>query len=162
MFTPDTPGMRPRRIIGVIVEESQVNGWQADPLSIIADSAEFLVLNHTKASSRPQALKHALYYALKLISLKSRFTRLVPLPEIAIREREGISKRNETGAGGLPSGVGRTDPCTAIGLHCEMGLLRIPSSLPPIISYHHRDPRPFRSSRAPFKTPCATRIAIER
>ena len=137
--------------------------WQAQALSTIADSAEFLVLNCSKTPSRRQPVKHALYYALNLICLKSPWTRQVPVPlGLAIRNVVDFEAEVEGAWQRLPHHVlgqiKRHGPDCLIKF--GMGLLRMPSSAPPILSYHHGDPRSFRGRPAGFYELLSARPAI--
>ena len=66
--------------IGLIVDQLNVAGWQADVLLPVAGEHEFLIYNCTSAQSAGWQLRHALYYLLNLVSMRSSMTRPTALP----------------------------------------------------------------------------------
>ena len=142
--------------IGLLVDDLQIAQWQADALDRLPPDCEFLVYNCTNSRASHRSLKHALYYALNLVSLRNRHTARVGLPE-ALNARantdfeaeyDGIWQRLPQP---LLAKIVADEPSVLIKF--GMGLLRVPSvsELPvPILSYHHGDPRAFRGRPAGF------------
>jgi hypothetical protein len=141
-------------LIGVIVDDLQVKQWQAAALSSIAESADFLILNCTNSSSTRNYLRHACYYVLNLLSLRTRETRSCPLSRsLSIQETIDFKAAAEGSWQRLPDNlidrVARLQPKVIIKF--GMGLLRVPGSLEvSILSYHHGDLRRYRGRPAGF------------
>jgi len=142
--------------IGVIVDDLQIAQWQADALAKLPRDYEFLIYNCTNSRPSRRSLKHALYYALNLASLRNRHTARVRLPKALDAgantdfeaEYDGIWQRLPQP---LLAKIVADEP--AVLIKFGMGLLRVPSvsELPvPILSYHHGDPRAFRGRPAGF------------
>ena len=128
--------------------------WQAEALGQLGDDAEFVVLNCTNTSFRRQPLRHALYYVLNILSLRTRITQLVPLPAgLNISGRYDFAAEQDGAWQRLPGeALDRLQNWGAqVALKFGMGLLRVPPELEcKILSYHHGDPRQFRGRPAGF------------
>jgi hypothetical protein len=143
--------------IGVIVDDMKVARWQLSALGTVSSSDQIILYNCRNSRSGKRQLKHALYYALNLVSVRTPLTRLVPLGPILARalrtvdfdsEYEGIWQR-------LPASLldeiarDRPDVILKFGLN----LLRVPPPdrlAAPILSYHHGDPEHYRGRPAGF------------
>lgn len=143
--------------IAVIADWGAVQRFARDALDAIEGTDEVTVFSCTNTGTRKRWLKHGLYYALNLLSVRNRFTRLVPVAtgnKRIAREVAFASVYNgmwqvlpaaiieELSAGGF-------DVVVKFG----MGLLRVPpgDQLPvPILSYHHGDPDRYRGRPAGF------------
>jgi len=142
--------------IGLIVDDLQIARWQADALSRLPGGCEFVIYNCTNHHRSRRSVKHALYYALNLASLRTSMTALVGLPE-ALKSSSRVDFEAEYDGAWqrLPEALLReivTDQ-PAVLLKFGMGLLRVPAEselLVPILSYHHGDPRAFRGRPAGF------------
>lgn len=140
--------------IGVIIDHGALRKWQADALLKLADDAQFLVYDCTNAPPAPRKLRHAPYYALNLLSLRSRQTARVRIPDrLTIIDRTRFECEIDGAWQKLPQVLldrieaDRPDLLVKFG----MGLLRVPPNLRlPILSYHHGDPRAFRGRPAGF------------
>lgn len=143
-----------RTTLALIVDNLSVTQWQADALLQIAGDAEFILLNCTNTQLKRRYFRHALYYVLNILSLKSPATRSVPLPAgLTIGTRIDFEADAEGAWQRLPANVldilSNCRPNAAIKF--GMGLLRVPEELDcAILSYHHGDPRHFRGRPAGF------------
>jgi len=141
-------------VIGIITDGCRLARWQANALSHLHRDNEFLVLNCTNAKVSRNPLKHALYYLLNLLSLKTARTRSVPIPSsLRVTKTIDFEAAHEGGWQSLPPDI--VDQISAenisVLIKFGMGLLRVPSELPcPILSYHHGDPRKYRGRPAGF------------
>jgi hypothetical protein len=142
--------------IGLLVDDLQIAQWQAEALGRLPPECEFLVYNCINSRASHRSLKHALYYALNLASLRTRMTARVRLPEVLnVASKTDFAAEQEGAWQRLPQPLLRKIVADrpAILLKFGMGLLRVPaeSELPvPILSYHHGDPRAFRGRPAGF------------
>ncbi len=147
--------MPPLRI-AVFADAGQVQKFALDALDAVEGCDEITVFSCTNTHRRKQAVRHGLYYALNLLSVRNAETRSVPVgggKRIADTiefetEYEGAWQR-------LPPHIverlreGGFDVILKFGL----GLLRVPTAeqLPvPILSYHHGDPDHYRGRPAGF------------
>jgi len=141
--------------IGVIVDNRCVAPWQAEALRTIAGKYDLLLYNCTNTRPARRRAKHALYYVLNLFTIRNRLTRSVTFPnDVPIVRETSFESGYE--------GTWQTLPKQLIERFAEdeiaalvkfgMGLLRIPNGaeFPPILSYHHGDPRHYRGRPAGF------------
>ena len=141
-------------MIALIVDDLKIRKWEAAALAEIADTFSFAVFNCVNTSFRRRPLRHALYYILNIVSLRSEGTRSVALPDgLNIKERIDFNSMKEGAWQRLPVRV--IEQLAQLGPVCVikfgMGLLRVPEELHcPILSYHHGDPREFRGRPAGF------------
>lgn len=132
----------------------RVASWQAEALSRAAGDCDLVVLNCTNSHFARRPIRHALYYLLNILSLRTERTRSVPLPEqLSIRSTIDFESDYDGAWQRLPPAVAdlirseKPDCLVKFG----MGLLRVPPDLGcPILSYHHGDPRHFRGRPAGF------------
>ena len=142
------------RGIGLIVDGMRIAKWQADALALLDPGTEFILLNCTNTQFSRRPFKHGLYYLLNIVSLRSRRSSPVPVPDgLKIRATIDFESEYEGAWQRLPAPV--IDAVRRAGPACllkfGMGLLRVPDGLCcPILSYHHGDPRHFRGRPAGF------------
>lgn len=144
----------PGLLIGLIVDRMRIAKWQADALTSLAPGTEFILLNCTNTHFSRRPVKYGLYYLLNIVSLRSRRTSPVPVPDgLKIRATIDFESEYEGAWQRLPApvidAIRRAGPARL--LKFGMGLLRVPDGLGcPILSYHHGDPRRFRGRPAGF------------
>lgn len=113
-----------------------------------------MLLNCTNTRFTRQPLRHAFYYLLNIVSLRTPASRSVPVPEnLNIIGRLDFDAEWDGAWQRLPHLIldslaeWRADLAIKFG----MGLLRVPDELKcKILSYHHGDPRQFRGRPAGF------------
>ncbi len=149
----------PGRKFIVIVDSGpagdHVAEWQRQALATLPpeDTLELLACNNTKLSRKP--VKHALYYALNLVSVRNPLTRAVPLEGI----RAQVSGHREFAS--LQDGAWQVLPAEIVAylrdsdaravIKLGMGLMRVPPEIQlPILSWHHGDPEFYRGRPAGF------------
>lgn len=143
-----------RTRIALIVDNLRVARWQAEALVQIADEVDVVLLNCTNTRLKRKPFRHALYYLLNIISLKTRATASTPLPAaLKVVDQMNFDAEADGAWQRLPSPVLdkllEWQPAAAIKF--GMGLLRVPDSLKcKILSYHHGDPRRFRGRPGGF------------
>jgi hypothetical protein len=141
--------------LAIITDGRTAPRFMLDALRTVDGCDEISVFACTNTHHRKQPLKHGLYYALNLVSVRNRLTKSLPVEECGKRiarivefeaEQDGIWQR-------LPETIldelGGFDIIVKIG----MGLLRVPPPerlAAPILSYHHGDPARFRGRPAGF------------
>lgn len=139
----------------MIADNRAVQRFVLDALNAIEGTDEISVFSCRNTRTRKRWLRHGLYYALNLLSVRNRFTRFVPLAS----GRKSISRQvdftsNYEGAWQvLPPDVVKELSGFDVILKFGMGLLRVPmrDQLPvPILSYHHGDPDRYRGRPAGF------------
>ena len=155
MTAPRSERPRPgRALIGLIVDHRRIAAWQAEALRTIADDYELVVLDCTNSKSRRRPFRHALYYLINLVALKTPRTRAVAIPaELRIRQTTSFEADEHQGWQALPDALtADLDAMAPVAvIKFGMGLLRVPERLAaPILSYHHGDPRRFRGRPAGF------------
>jgi len=134
-----------------------VQKFARDALDAVEGCDEVTLFSCTNTHRRKQAVKHGLYYALNLLSVRNAETRGVPVGGGAKRIAETIEFESEYDGvwQRLPTHIierlreGGFDVILKFGL----GLLRVPPAdeLPvPILSYHHGDPDHYRGRPAGF------------
>lgn len=120
----------------------------------ICEDADFILLNCTNTRLTRRPFRHALYYVLNMLSLRTAATRSVSLPDrLNIVAHLDFEAEQDGAWQRLPEEVvaflSRRTPDVAIKF--GMGLLRVPEQLDcRILSYHHGDPRHFRGRPAGF------------
>jgi hypothetical protein len=140
--------------IGVIVDNLKLARWQADALAELRGCTNVTIYNCLNSPPSRKRLKHLLYYALNLVTVRNRYTRASRLPDdLPIVETIDFAAEQEGSWQRLPETLLRRiakDPPHAI-IKFGMGLLRVPADLAaPILSYHHGDPAAFRGRPAGF------------
>jgi hypothetical protein len=139
--------------IGVLISGGCLARWQADALRAIAAGNRFTIYNCTNSAPRRQPLKHGLYYGLNLLAVRNRLTASVAIPaELHVDDDVDFEAKIEGGWEALPEEL--LERIAADGpdviIKFGMGLLRVANGLPPILSFHHGDPRKFRGRPAGF------------
>jgi hypothetical protein len=140
--------------IAVVIDQGQLAHWQNMALALLPEGTRCLILlckNPRPAKRRPE---HFFYYVLNLFSIRNPMTRKEPLSceKLVIEQTQKFDADYEGNWQSFPEAVRRSvrefapDAVVKFG----MGLLRVPDDFPPIISYHHGDPRRFRGRPAGF------------
>lgn len=141
--------------IALLYDGRSLAAWQRRAIDLIAKHHEIVLLIADGPGPRTRRrMRHALYYALNLAAVRNRLTRRVPFPpqEAGAADTLRFTPGNEHGWAVLPDvalkwlTTRRVDAVIKFGLN----LLRIPSGAPPILSYHHGDPRVYRGRPAGF------------
>ena len=142
--------------IGLIIDNRTITRWQADGLRTLERDSEFLVYNCTNSRPSRRSPRHAVYYLLNLLALRTRLTARTALPpDIRIASETDFESEHDGIWQRLPAALLdriRQDQPDVI-LKFGMGLLRVPANTAlavPILSYHHGDPREFRGRPAGF------------
>jgi hypothetical protein len=138
-----------------ILTDGKVSVWQRQALEQACSGHEiYLILAKGHWPAKRQT-RHALYYALNLFTIRNRLTRMVDLPDLQPVEAIEFEPGFEGAWAVLPDEllewikVRKLDAVVKFGL----GLLRVPPPerlTPPILSYHHGDPRKYRGRPAGF------------
>ena len=144
--------------IGIIFDGSTLKRWQYDAIRQVAHGNEFyLMIAHGERAPKRKLPKHAAYYALNVLAMRSRQTRRVPFPanDIPVAGELEFTVDYDGAWASLPQSA--LDFAIAHRLDAilkfSLNLLRIPTAeaLPvPILSYHHGDPRHYRGRPAGF------------
>jgi len=141
--------------IAVIADGGMVQRFALNALDAIEGPTEITVFSCTNTHVRKHWVKHGAYYALNLLAIRNRLTRLVPVrsgTKSVSREIEFESSYDGAWQV-LPTHVIEALRSFDLVLKFGMGLLRVPPPdlLPvPILSYHHGDPDNFRGRPAGF------------
>ena len=138
-----------------ILTDGKVALWQRQALERACAGHEiYLIIPRDGWKPRRRA-KHALYYALNLLTIRNRLTRQVDLPDLDPVETVEFEPGYEGAWAVLPDqlidwiNARKLDAVVKVAL----SLLRVPAPdrLPiPILSYHHGDPRKYRGRPAGF------------
>jgi hypothetical protein len=143
--------------IGLIIEDLRVARWQADALATIDPWTEFYLYNCTRSAKRKRSLRHALYYLLNLVAIRSALTAPVQVHRVlrrirALRDFEAEVDGNwEKLPPDLVKRIRQDAPDVIVKF--GLGLLRLPDGghlATSILSYHHGDPDHFRGRPAGF------------
>jgi len=141
--------------IAVIIDHGTIQRFALESLDAIEGADEIAVFSCTNTRFRRKWLRHGLYYALNLLTVRNSQTRSVriELGKKRITRRTEFLSRYEGAWQSLPSHIvsalnaGRFDVVLKFG----MGLLRVPAELmAPILSFHHGDPDHYRGRPAGF------------
>jgi hypothetical protein len=139
--------------IAILYDGKSVTEWQRQAIDLIARDHQLSFLIHEASGPAPRRqTRHALYYALNLVTIRNRLSRAVPLPVPAGALVRKFHPLVDGAWSALPPEVvqwlrdNRVDAVIKFGLN----LLRIPEDSPPILSHHHGDPRSFRGRPAGF------------
>jgi hypothetical protein len=138
-----------------LLTDGKISVWQRQALErLSADHDIYLIV--PKGERRPKReARHALYYALNLVTIRNRLTRMVDLPDLRPVETVEFKPSFDAAWAVLPDellewiNARKLDAIVKFGL----GLLRVPPPerlSAPILSYHHGDPRKYRGRPAGF------------
>ncbi len=142
--------------IGLIVDHRTIASWQAECLRAVTRDNAFVAYNCTNGRPSRRSPRHALYYLLNLLALRTRLTARIALPPGLAVIGEADFESEQDGAwqrlpGSLLDRIRKDRP--DLILKFGMGLLRVPPASElavPILSYHHGDPSEFRGRPAGF------------
>ncbi|HEX5184727.1 MAG TPA: hypothetical protein VFW19_16445 [Allosphingosinicella sp.] len=143
--------------IGLFVDRMEVARWQAAALEGLGEDVALVVYNCRNTRPGRRRLANALYYLLNLFTIRNPMTRPVPLDHsrFAHVECHDFDSHHEGAWQRLPEPlleqISRDAP--DVLLKFGLSLLRVPDRTvlaPPILSYHHGDPRHFRGRPAGF------------
>ena len=141
--------------IALLIDGSSVARWQAEGIERLGRQFDLLVYNCTNARPAPRRLRHFAYYALNLISIRSRITGRMPFPPHLTSRWIDFECDQDGAWQSLPAavvdGIASERPIAIVKF--GMGLLRVPDASRlsvPILSYHHGDPRAYRGRPAGF------------
>lgn len=142
--------------IGLIVDHGTIAAWQAETLWTLVQDNEFAVYRCLNTRRSRRLARHAFYYLLNLLALRTRLTKRTPLPaDLKVVSEVSFASELDGNWQRLPDSLlerinqDRPDFILKFG----MGLLRIPSKSDlavPILSYHHGNPSEFRGRPAGF------------
>lgn len=139
--------------VAILYDGEAVTEWQRQAIERIAPDHRISYLIH-EAGGAPsrRRVRNGLYYLLNLVAVRNRLTRAATLqPDNGALVRRFVPLRDGAWSA-LPPDVlnwlrdARVDAVIKFGLN----LLRVPEGAPPILSYHHGDPRSFRGRPAGF------------
>ena len=143
--------------IAVIADSAHVQRFALEALDEIHGTDEITVYSCTNTHVKRRLLKHAAYYALSMVSVRSRLTRFVSVSAGQKRVARIVPfEANYDGAWqALPRSItaDMTRSQFDVVLKLGMGLLRVPSRAElrmPILSFHHGDPDHYRGRPAGF------------
>nr|NUR37917.1 hypothetical protein [Sphingomonas sp.] len=142
--------------IGLIVDDRSVTRWQAEGLLRLRGRYDVILYSCTNSRPGLRSTKHALYYLLNLCTIRNRWTQRIPLPsDFPLAGEVGFEAGRDGAWQVIPDWlldrIAEDDP--AVILKFGMGLLRVAEAdrlAPPILSFHHGDPRSFRGRPAGF------------
>lgn len=139
--------------VALLVDNKYIEKWREDSLVEISDLIDIdLILSCTNTVSRRHVVRHAAYYVLNIISIRSSLTRK---RETDVEGRRFIefSSRYEEGWQWIPDEVVeeiRKSGCKVV-IKFGMSLLKMDNlSGIDILSFHHGDPRHYRGRPAGF------------
>jgi hypothetical protein len=141
--------------IAVIVDDMGLKRYARDAVDAIRGCDEISVFSCTNTRFRGSLTRHAAYYALNLLAMRSAQTRIVGIEGTAKRIAARIEFESEYDGAWqrLPDAVVERLAGYDLVLRFGMGLLRIPPAerlAVPILSFHHGDPDRFRGRPAGF------------
>jgi hypothetical protein len=143
--------------LAVIVDNGMIQRFALDALDAVAGTGDISVFSCTNTHGRRRWLRHGAYYALNLLTVRNRLTRLVPVAsgkKRIVRQLEFVSEYDGAWQILPPHVLNKlADGGFDVILKFGMGLLRVPEPerLPvAILSYHHGDPDLYRGRPAGF------------
>lgn len=137
----------------LLVDNRSMSKWQEDALSGIADLVEVvLVLSCTNTVTKKHIRRHAAYYALNMVSIRSPLTRKrrIDFGSLAIVDFES---RHEGAWQWIPDHVvaALAQSGSLVILKFGMSLLKTDNLAGiDVLSFHHGDPRYYRGGPAGF------------
>lgn len=137
--------------LAILYDGHSLAEWQRRAIALIAEDHRLSYLVHeTPGSQNRNLLKHLFYYVLNLFTIRNRLNRAAPMPLPLDANIKRFMPLEDGMWSALPADVldwlrqERVDAVIKFGL----SLLRIPDQAPPILSYHHGDPRAYRGRPA--------------
>ena len=141
----------------LLVDSLRLCKWQKDALSEVTDLLDVaLILNCTNTVTKKKPFRHAGYYALNLVSIRSRLTEKEEV-EFGDVEVIDFASRYSGAWQHIPDHVIDALRANGIGLVVKFGmsLLRIDNlDGLDVLSFHHGDPRYYRGRPAGFYEMC--------
>lgn len=143
--------------VALICDNGRIAQWQRRALAEAGITRVALLLDCRNTVSERRWVRHAGYYLLNMLAIRSRETRMVSIDAcgLAIDERVVFDAETMGAWQSLPDSVlarvGAVAPEVIVKF--GMGLLRVPPAdvlSAPILSYHHGDPAAFRGRPAGF------------
>lgn len=137
----------------LLVDNLSLNQWQKEALSGIADLAEIaLVLNCTNTDTKKHVVRHAAYYALNIVSIRSPLTHKRKIDPAACPVVD-FESRYQGAWQWIPDDVAARvvqSGCRFL-LKFGMSLLKTDNLAGiDVLSFHHGDPRYYRGRPAGF------------
>ena len=144
-----------KKSIAVLYDGRSLKKWQIQALeSIESEYNIFHLVVKNERGGRKKIIANAAYYLLNILSIRRASGSPCAWPRLPVNEARLFSFEPEyDGAWArLPDEVLRWMEERGISAVLKFGLslLRIPESSPPILSYHHGDPRSYRGRPAGF------------
>ncbi|WP_375272188.1 hypothetical protein, partial [Sphingomonas sp.] len=143
--------------VALICDNGRIAQWQRRALEEAGIRHIVLLLDCRNTESERRWARHAGYYLLNMLAIRSRETRMVAIEdcEIAIDERVVFDADTAGAWQSLPDAVlaRRRSVAPDVIVKFGMGLLRVPPRdvlAAPILSYHHGDPAAYRGRPAGF------------
>ena len=139
----------------LLLDHLSMAGWQRRVLEHASDEIELvLVISCRNTRTRRRVFRHALYYLTALVTLRGGLTRRERFEALGIPTVE-FDAEADGGWQRLPRHVEEAVLATGADVVVKFGmsLLRVPDAclgFPPILSFHHGDPREFRGRPAGF------------
>ena len=145
----------PNLKIAVIVDRGMLQRFGRDAVDAVAATDEISVFSCTNTRFARKPVRHGFYYALNLLTLRNKLTRMVPIEGTTKRISETTEFESDwEGAWqSLPADVVDRLAAFDLVLKFGMGLMRVPPRerlAAPILSYHHGDPDHYRGRPAGF------------
>jgi hypothetical protein len=141
--------------LAIIYNGKSLAKWQRTALELVSDEYEFFFLvPESQLASPKRLIKNFLYYVINLLSIRNSQSRLVPFDE--------ASDKGDRTFGFVPEYRGNWAMLPAAALNWlaekdvsavikfDLGLLQIPDEAPPVLSFHHGDPKRYRGRPAGF------------
>lgn len=150
----DTLSVVPPYRIAIILDNGRVTHWQNKAIASLPEGAHCLILCCKNSKTSKRRLKHLAYYALNAVTIRNQMTRKEPLltHNLVVESTLEFDADYQGNWQSLPEYVRQAvhefSPEAVVKF--GMGLLRVPEPFPPILSYHHGDPRKFRGRPAGF------------
>ena len=143
------------RQIVLLIDGDCILKWQHKALEALPDTDHFTIYSCNNTRFERRWIKHGLYYALNLFSVRNSVSKSISLRHFAgrIRSQHSFSSLSDGAWQKLPDEViaeiNAINPDAVIKF--GLGLMRVPVEIKsPILSFHHGDPDYFRGRPAGF------------
>jgi hypothetical protein len=140
--------------IAIVLDQGRVTRWQNMALALLPEGTRCLILVCRNSGSARRRPRHYGYYALNRLTVRNAMTRKEPLAtdKLMIERTLEFDADVKGSWQSFPEHVRQAvhEFAPEAVVKFGMGLLRVPDRFPPIISYHHGDPRRFRGRPAGF------------